>query len=124
MPRSQKKTGKDLLCDVRVVHRERVRKAAKEALDEREAERLSRIYKALGDPGRLRLLHALRGGEMCVCDLAAFLAAGESAVSHQLRLLRDLALVRARREGKMVFYSLDDAHVEELLNIGLSHVRH
>ena len=66
---------------------------------------------------------ALAGGEMCVCDLAAFLNLTESAVSHQLRRLRDLALVKNRREGQVLFYSLDDEHVAELLDVGLKHVR-
>jgi DNA-binding transcriptional ArsR family regulator len=65
---------------------------------------------------------ALKNVEMCVCDLAAFLELTESAVSHQLRRLRDLALVKSRREGQVIYYSLDDAHVAELLNIGLEHV--
>ncbi len=113
----------DDLCGVRVVHLQRVKNARKGAIDEKELERLSLLYKALGDPNRLRIAHALKGGEMCVCDLAAFLGVGESAVSHQLRLLRSLALVKARREGQMVFYSLDDEHVEELIEVGLEHAR-
>jgi DNA-binding transcriptional ArsR family regulator len=82
------------------------------------------MFKALGDPTRLRLLLALRGGEMCVCDLAAFLGSSESSVSHHLRHLRQLALVRRRREGQMLFYSLDDDHVEAILKIGLNHLAH
>jgi DNA-binding transcriptional ArsR family regulator len=82
------------------------------------------MFKALGDPTRLRLLLALRGGEMCVCDLAAFLGSSESSVSHHLRHLRQLALVRRRREGQMLFYSLDDDHVEAILKIGLDHRAH
>ena len=113
----------DDLCGVRVIHRRRVKKARKQTIGEKELNRLSLLYKALGDPNRLRITHALMGGEMCVCDLAAFLGVGESAVSHQLRLLRSLALVKARREGQMVFYSLDDEHVEQLIEVGLEHAR-
>jgi ArsR family transcriptional regulator len=83
---------------------------------------LSEIFKALGDPTRLRLLTALGQGELCVCDLASLSGISESATSHQLRLLRTLRLVRARREGRMVFYRLDDDHVVGLVAQGLQHV--
>ena len=84
---------------------------------------LSEIFRALGDPTRLRLLSALGGGELCVCDLAALVGMSESAVSHQLRLLRNLRLVRNRREGRMVFYALDDRHIMSLFRQGLRHVQ-
>ena len=76
-------------------------------------------YKIMGDPTRLRIILALRGGEMCVCDIAAFLGLSESAVSHQLRRLRELALVSSRRDGQILYYSLDDAHVMDLVSVGL-----
>lgn len=83
---------------------------------------LADTFRALGDPTRVRILDALSHGELCVCDLAAVLSLSQSAVSHQLRLLRGLRLVRARREGRMVFYALDDLHVVDLLRQGLKHV--
>ena len=83
---------------------------------------LSEIFKALGDPTRLRLLTALGQGELCVCDLATLSGISESATSHQLRLLRALRLVRARREGRMVYYRLDNDHVVGLVAQGLQHV--
>ena len=110
-------------CRVRVVHIERVEKARNEAISERELERLSLIYKVLGDPNRLKIVMALRNVEMCVCDLAAFTGLSESAVSHQLRRLKDLALVKSHREGQIVYYSLDDDHVSDMLDVGLEHVR-
>ena len=76
-----------------------------------ELEGLAQIYKVLGDPSRLKIIMALTDSEMCVCDLAAFLGVTESAVSHQLRRLRDLSLVKRRREGQILFYSLGDDHV-------------
>jgi DNA-binding transcriptional ArsR family regulator len=85
-------------------------------------ESLTEIFRALGDPTRLRLLSALGGGELCVCDLASLAGISESATSHQLRLLRALRLVRARREGRLVFYRLDDDHVSGLVVQGLQHV--
>ena len=110
-------------CRIRVVHLERVEQARKEAIAEKELGRLSLTYKVLGDPHRLKIVMALREVEMCVCDLAAFTGLSESAVSHQLRRLKDLALVKRRREGQIIYYSLDDEHVSQLLDVGLKHVR-
>ena len=109
-------------CQVRVIHLDRVERALEESVSERELDRLSSIYKVLGDPNRLKIVMALKNVEMCVCDLAAFLGLTESAVSHQLRRFKDLALVKSRREGQVIYYSLDDAHVAELLNVGIAHV--
>ena len=114
---------KEDACAVRVVHMSRVNRARDEAIPDQELNRLSQTYKVLGDPTRLKIVMALGGGEMCVCDLAAFLDLTESAVSHQLRRLRDMSLIKKRREGQILFYSLDDDHVADLLNIGLEHVR-
>jgi DNA-binding transcriptional ArsR family regulator len=109
-------------CHVRVIHLDRVERARKETVSGKDLDRLSSIYKVLGDPSRLKIVMALRNVEMCVCDLAAFLGLTESAVSHQLRRFKDLALVKSRREGQVIYYSLDDEHVAELLNMGLAHV--
>jgi DNA-binding transcriptional ArsR family regulator len=108
---------------VRMVHRGRVARAREQAVPERELERLALTYKLLGDPTRLKIVLGLAGGEMCVCDLAAYLGLSESAVSHQLRKLRDLALVKRRRRGQVLYYALDDEHVTELLELGIVHVR-
>jgi DNA-binding transcriptional ArsR family regulator len=102
---------------------DRVEKARRQAIPAQMLDRLSLTYKVLGDPNRLKIVMALKEGEMCVCDLAAFSGLTDSAVSHQLRRLKDLALVKSRREGQIIYYSLDDAHVSELLTIGLEHVR-
>ena len=109
-------------CGVRVVHFDRVSRAREEAPDEDRLERMAATFKVLGDPSRLRIVMALRAGEMCVCDLAAFAGISESAVSHQLRRLRDMALVRRRRDGQILYYSLDDAHVAELLEVAEAHM--
>ena len=109
-------------CQVRVVHLDRVEKARREVISAHELDRLSLTYKVLGDPNRLKIVMALRNVEMCVCDLAAFTGLTDSAVSHQLRRLKDLALVKNRREGQIIYYSLDDEHVSELLNVGLKHI--
>lgn len=109
-------------CAVRVIHLNRVNRARREAVDESGLDRMAQTFKALGDNTRLKIMAALRSQEMCVCDLAAFTCLSESAVSHQLRRLKDLALVKSRREGQIVYYRLDDDHVAGLLDIALSHV--
>jgi ArsR family transcriptional regulator len=114
------------LCQETVIHEEHVRAAQERLVDGLTATRLAELFKALSDPTRVRILSALRGAdaELCVCDLAATLGMSQSAVSHQLRLLRTLRLVRYRKDGRMVYYSLDDEHVERLLAEGLDHMGH
>ena len=107
----------------RIVHPERVKSARSEASPDNELAALAVVYRVFGDPSRLKILMALRRDEMCVCDLAALTGISESAVSHQLRRLKDLSLVRSRREGQVVYYGLDDKHVVLLLDIGLRHIR-
>ncbi len=85
---------------------------------------LSETFKTLGDPTRIKILHALTNHELCVCDIAAALNMGQSAISHQLRILRSAKLVKYRKEGKSVWYSLDDEHVLLLLHQGLEHIKH
>lgn len=111
------------LCGVRTIHLDRVVRARNETLAKQELERLALTYKLLGDPTRLKIVMALQDGEMCVCDIAAFIGLSESAVSHQLRHLRELAIVKNRREGQMLYYSLDDVHINDLIRIGLVHIR-
>ena len=110
-------------CDARVVHLERVVRAKAEAIPQKEMDRLALTFKIMGDPTRLNIIMGLRGGEMCVCDIAAYIGISESAVSHQLRRLRELCLVRSRRDGQVLYYTLDDDHVLDLVNVGLEHVR-
>ena len=110
-------------CDCRCIHQERVDAAHGHALASRENEQLAGLFKAMGDPNRLRILWALDREEMCVCDLARFIGVTESAVSHQLRQLRQLHLVANRREGPILYYRLDDDHVRSLIHLALEHVR-
>ena len=84
---------------------------------------LAETFRMLGDPTRVRILDAIAHGERCVCDIAALIGLSESAVSHQLRLLRGLRLVRPRRAGRHVFYALDDQHIVSLFKQGLRHVQ-
>jgi DNA-binding transcriptional ArsR family regulator len=110
-------------CDCRVIHRSLIEKAEKAALPAGEVENLCQTFKALADNSRLKILWALEQNEMCVCDLAAFLGITESAVSHQLRLLRTLRLVTNRRQGTILYYRLSDAHVAQLVGVALEHIR-
>jgi ArsR family transcriptional regulator, lead/cadmium/zinc/bismuth-responsive transcriptional repressor len=84
---------------------------------------IAATFDVLGDPTRIRILDALSAGELCVCDIAALAGISESAVSHQLRLLRGMRLVRPRRAGRQVFYSLDDQHIVQLLRLAVTHVQ-
>jgi DNA-binding transcriptional ArsR family regulator len=110
-------------CDVPCLHPEVVRSARATLLLPADAQDLATLFSVLADPTRVRLVAALAERELCVCDLANVLGMRQSAVSHQLRLLRALRVVRARKEGRVVYYSLDDAHVAVLLAQGLAHVR-
>lgn len=111
-------------CDERVVHMDAVREARRALLPAEQLAQLSAMFAAFGDPTRLRIMAALSAQELCVCDLAAAIAQSESAVSHQLRQLRDLRLVRSRREGRRVYYALDDEHVLSIYAQACEHVRH
>ena len=112
-------------CDVLVVDPERVRAVRARLVTAAETERMAAVFKVLADPSRCRLVAAIiEAGELCVCDLAATVDMSESNVSHHLRVLRSNGLVRARRDGKMVFYSPDDAHIRVLLDITREHVLH
>lgn len=94
-----------------------------EAPNEETLYRLADLFKVFGDPTRIRILYALSGGELCVCDIAELLGMTQSAISHQLRVLKQMLLVKFRRDGKTVYYSLADAHVATILSQGLDHVR-
>lgn len=112
-------------CVVRMVDPARVADVRGRLLGAEEAQRLAAIFRLLGDPTRTRILFALaEAGELCVCDLAAAVGAPETSVSQALRLLRTAAVVRSRRNGRMVHYRLDDDHVRQLLGLSLEHVRH
>ena len=98
--------------------------AKAEMLLDEDARQIAETFKILGDPTRVKILHALSRRELCVCDISAIVAMGQSAVSHQLRLLRGARLVKYRKEGKMVWYSLDDIHISLLLAQGIEHIQH
>lgn len=113
----------ELSCDCDVIHAETVDMVKGRIPDEDILIDLSDFFKVLSDSTRMRIVCALDISEMCVCDLAVLLSMSKSAISHQLRALREANLVRTRRDGKIVFYSLADDHVKEIFEKGLDHVR-
>ncbi|MGE5381358.1 MAG: ArsR/SmtB family transcription factor [Methylocystaceae bacterium] len=109
-------------CEINCIHQDRVKEARQQMFAEEVACSLSELFRVLGDATRAKMLYALKSQELCVCDLAAVTGSSESSVSHHLRLLRTQNLVRYRREGKVLYYSLADQHVAGLLEQGLEHV--
>ncbi|WP_420593667.1 ArsR/SmtB family transcription factor [Deinococcus sp.] len=113
----------DDVCETNCVHPEAVRRARAALPSQQDVDDASALLKAVADPTRLRLLSALHACELCVCDLAAVVNLSESAVSHQLRLLRAHRLVAFRKEGRVAYYRLLDQHVNGLIVSALEHVR-
>lgn len=112
------------ICEGLCKHDQIVCLAKAEMLVDEDARQIAETFKILGDPTRIKILHALSRRDLCVCDISAIVAMGQSAVSHQLRLLRGARLVKYRKEGKMVWYSLDDTHISLLLAQGIEHIQH
>jgi len=113
----------DDTCQIKYVNQERVTMLLKSQHNNKIVSGLAEIFGVLADPTRLKICMFLSESELCVCDLAAMLNLSESAVSHQLRLLRSLRIVKFRREGKMAFYTLDDSHITSLIKQGLDHAK-
>jgi len=113
---------KDDVCDLVQIDLARVRQLRSDLVSPDAVQGLADTFSALGDPTRVRILDVLSHGELCVCDLAAVLGLSQSAVSHQLRLLRGIRLVKPRRDGRIVFYSLDDQHIISIFKQTLQHV--
>jgi ArsR family transcriptional regulator, lead/cadmium/zinc/bismuth-responsive transcriptional repressor len=111
-------------CSETIIDEDKVKQAQQVLLAGMAATRLSDTFKALADPTRVRIISILVHTELCVCDLAATLDMTQSAVSHQLRLMRDMRLVKSRKDGRMVYYTLDDEHIRDLFRRGLEHIEH
>ncbi len=110
-------------CEVRNIHEDMVQKVQESMPDGQQLNDLAEFFRVLGDPTRIRILNALSVTELCVCDLTAILEMNQSAVSHQLRILRNARLVRYRRDGRTVYYSLDDDHIAGIYAQGLAHIQ-
>jgi Predicted transcriptional regulators len=113
----------EIICDCEVIHADIVDQVRLTMPDEGELYDLSDFFKVLGDSTRAKIMWALDESEMCVCDLAVLLNMTKSAISHQLKSLKAANLVKYRKEGKVVFYSLADDHVKEIFEKGLEHLR-
>lgn len=109
-------------CEEKGIHEERVRFVEQHMPDEEKLYDLAELFKVFGDSTRIRILFVLFESEVCVCDLAEALGMTQSAVSHQLKILKNAELVRARREGKSVFYALADDHVRTIIRQGMDHI--
>ncbi len=109
-------------CDCDVIHEEIVNRVRAEMPAEETLYDLAELFKIFGDSTRIKILWALDESEMCVCDLAFLLNMTQSAISHQLRVLKQADLVKSRRDGKIVFYSLIDEHVKQIFDQGLIHI--
>ncbi|MEG1448080.1 MAG: metalloregulator ArsR/SmtB family transcription factor [Oscillospiraceae bacterium] len=111
-----------MICEEKVVHTEVVHNVNNNMPNEEVLYDLADLFKAFSDTTRIKILYALMNSEMCVCDIAEVINASQSAVSHQLKTLKQARLVKFRREGKSVFYSLDDDHVHTMIAQGMAHV--
>ena len=115
---------KELMCDCNIIHQNAVNIALKNKPKEKELENLTTLFKILGDSTRTKILWILDHHEMCVCDIANVLNMTKSSISHQLAIFRETGIVRFRRSGKEVYYTLDDEHISRLYEIGLEHINH
>lgn len=114
----------DPICGEHGTHADALQRAQQQLLPERNVRRLAELYKALGNPTRIQIMSALAVSELCVHELADLLELSQSAISHQLRVLRSVELVTYRKEGKHVIYDLDDDHVRSIFDSGLEHIHH
>lgn len=109
-------------CSINTIHQDIIEKVAKKMPDTKSLEKLAEFFKIFGDLTRIRILWALSESEMCVCDIATLLNASQSSISHQLRILKQNALVKNRKDGKVVYYSLEDEHIKEIFSQGFIHI--
>jgi len=109
-------------CKCTVIHNDIVEKVKANLLTEEKSYNLSEFFKVFGDNTRIKIIQALSMEEMCVCDISVLLNMSQSAISHQLKVLRQSKLVKLRKKGKVVYYSLNDVHIEQIFNQGLQHI--
>ena len=109
-------------CPTTIIHKDLVDKVKNNMPQEEILYDLAEIFKVFGDTTRIKILYSLFKNEMCVCDMATIVGVSQSAISHQLRFLKQAKLVKYRKDGKVVYYSLDDDHVKNIFNAGLSHI--
>ncbi|MFO8110972.1 MAG: metalloregulator ArsR/SmtB family transcription factor [Desulfosalsimonadaceae bacterium] len=112
----------DITCGIRIIHEDTVNRVKGHLPDRTISVELASFFKLFADPTRISILWALSKAEMCVCDLCALLGMKQSAVSQQLKILRQSRIVKNRRDGKVIYYSLDDDHIEGVLKLGMNHI--
>ncbi|MEG0306612.1 MAG: metalloregulator ArsR/SmtB family transcription factor [Clostridium sp.] len=110
------------LCNCNYIHSEVIDKLHGKSLDDNTVSDLANFFKSIGDPTRVKILNILMNTEACVCDIAALTNMTQSAISHQLRVLKMSRIVKSRRDGKVIYYSLDDDHVKDIFYKGLNHI--
>lgn len=113
---------KDFFCQDDISHKDNINIAKKNMLDEDIIFKVSNLYKVFSDETRLKILNSLLYSELCVCDISQLLEMTHSSISHQLKILRDMKLVKTRKLGKSVYYSLMDDHIFEIIKIGVEHI--
>ncbi len=111
-------------CSCNAIHQDIIDKVSGVMPDEEKLYDLAELFKVFGDSTRIKIIYALFASEMCVCDMATLLGMSQSAISHQLRILKQAKLVKFRKDGKVVYYSLDDEHVQNILDQGFAHISH
>lgn len=118
--------GKQVIdsCNCTIIHEDIVNKVRESMPQEEKLYDLAELFKVFGDTTRIKILYALFESEMCVCDIAALLSMNQSAISHQLRILKQAGLAKFRKEGRVVYYSLDDDHIKNIFDQGFIHVNH
>ena len=117
-------TANNFHCDCNAVNEKLVKDTLNAMPDERTIARLAELYKIMGNDTRCKIIYALSLNEMCVCDLSNVLSMTKSSISHQLSKMREAGVVKCRRDGKEVYYSLDDVHISSLFAISLAHINH
>ena len=114
----------EFMCDCNIIHQDAVNKTLKKMPNQDLFDKLAEFFKIIGDPTRTKILFALDQNEMCVCDIANVLGMTKSSISHQLATLKASGIVKSRKEGKEVYYTLDDEHVKQVFEIGIEHIEH
>ena len=117
-------SNNELMCDCNIIHEEVVKDTRSKMLQPELFEKIAEFFKIMGDSTRTKILFALDQNEMCVCDIANVLGMTKSSISHQLAILRKSGIVKCRREGKEIYYTLEDEHVKQVFEVGMEHIEH
>ena len=114
----------EFMCDCNIIHKDVVESTLKKMPKQSLFDNLAEFFKIIGDPTRTKILFALDQNEMCVCDIANVLGMTKSSISHQLATLKKSGIVKSRRDGKEVYYTLDDEHIKQVFEVGIEHIEH